>query len=153
METITDIIINVTSPVFKEGQEIPSRYTCDGENINPPILFNNVPESAISLVIIMEDPDAPNGTFDHWLVWNISANINQVTEDFVPGVEGKNSFGEYRYGGPCPPGGPHRYFFNVYALDIPLDLPIETKKKELKKAMEGHVLAEGHLMGRYTKKK
>lgn len=152
METLTDIIINVTSPVFKEGEEIPSKYTCDGDNINPPIIFNNLPENSVSVAIIMEDPDAPKGTFDHWLVWNISANINEITEDFIPGIEGKNSFGEYRYGGPCPPNGTHRYFFYVYALDITLDLPMETNKQELIKAMEGHVLAEGHLMGRYTKR-
>lgn len=152
MESLTDIIINVSSPAFDMGQEIPKKYTCDGENINPPLTFENFPDKTVSLALIMDDPDAPNRTFNHWVVWNIRPDIGEIKENFIPGIVGKNSYGDFNYSGPCPPSGTHRYFYKVYALNMNFQLPIETGAQELLKAMEGHVLAQGQIMGLYTKK-
>lgn len=110
MESLTDIIINVSSPAFDMGQEIPKKYTCDGENINPPLTFENFPDKTVSLALIMDDPDAPNRTFNHWVVWNIRPDIGEIKENFIPGIVGKNSYGDFNYSGPCPPSGTHRYF-------------------------------------------
>lgn len=152
MEQLTDIIINVSSPAFEDGMEIPRKYTCDGENINPPLSFENFPENTVSLALIMDDPDAPNRTFNHWTVWNIRPDIGAIDENFVPGIIGKNSYGEFNYSGPCPPkGSTHQYYFMIYALDINLELPIDSGTQDLLKAMEGHVLAQGQLIGKYTK--
>ena len=142
--------LTISSPAFQNEGEIPSRYTCDGENINPPLYIENIPPSANSLVIIVEDPDAPKGNFTHWLVWNIEP-AKTIGEDSVPGTVGLNNFGNNSYGGPCPPSGAHRYYFRVYALDTRLTIPPNSDKKALEQAIKTHVIAEGVLMGRYAR--
>ena len=143
----------VTSPSFDHNGRIPSRFTCDEADVNPALRIENVPEDAKSLVLIMDDPDAPRGTWDHWIVWNIEPSAT-FEENRVPGtaVQGKNSWGKNEYGGPCPPSGTHRYFFKVYALDTLLDLSSRSDKKAVEKAMKGHVLAQGELIGLYSRK-
>ena len=143
--------LSVSSPAFKNEEPIPSKYTCDGENTSPPLQIDGIPQETKSLALIMDDPDAPKGTFDHWLVWNIEP-VTVIAEGSVPGMEGTNGFGKAAYGGPCPPSGTHRYFFKVYALGSNLDLPAGANKKTLEQAMQPHVLAEGTLMGKYSKK-
>lgn len=141
--------IKVSSRAFEHNASIPKKYTCDGENLNPSLEFSDVPEEAKSLVLILEDPDAPGGTFTHWLVWGLDP-ASGIEEDRVTGKEGMNDFGKPGYGGPCPPPGtPHRYFFRVYALDTELVLEAGASRAELEAAMTGHVLSEGKLMGRY----
>lgn len=140
----------IKSSAFSGGDSIPSRYTCEGEDVNPPLEVENIPEGTKSLVLILEDPDAPKKVWDHWLVWNIPPG-SRIEEDSVPGTEGKNSFGKHHYGGPCPPSGTHRYFFKVFALSDRLDLPGDTGKEELKEAMAGKILAKGELMGLYSR--
>lgn len=144
-------LLKIDSPVFKNEELIPSRYTCEGEDINPPLLIGDIPAKAKTLALIMEDPDAPNGTFDHWLLWNIPV-APRIDENSNPGISGKNGFGKTGYGGPCPPSGTHRYFFHVYALDVELDLDAGSDKKTLLDALDNHVLAMGELMGKYQKK-
>ncbi|MFC0775533.1 YbhB/YbcL family Raf kinase inhibitor-like protein [Terrimonas alba] len=144
--------LKVYSTVFSHNGHIPPEYTCDGKNINPPIEVDNIPEGTKTLALIMEDPDAPRQTFDHWVVWNISPT-EAITEESVPGISGTNSFGHTGYGGPCPPSGAHRYFFRVYALDKKLDLMAGATKEELQESMHDHILAQGELMGYYQKKK
>lgn len=143
--------IKVSSTAFAESTEIPAKYTCDGENVSPPLRFDHLPETAKSLALIVDDPDAPAGTWDHWVVWNMEPE-KELSENSVPGEEGLNSFKQRHYGGPCPPSGTHRYFFKVYALDSKLDLDKNSGKKDLEKAMEGKILAAGELMGVYSKK-
>lgn len=147
--------LKVTSSAFENGSLIPSRYTCDGENINPDLEISGVPQEAKSLVLIVDDPDAPMGTFSHWLVWNISPSVGKIAENSMPedAVVGRNDFGENSYGGPCPPSGEHRYFFKVYTLDTVLELDPSVGRKELLRAIDGHILAKGELMGRYLKNK
>lgn len=144
--------LTVYSTVFSHKGHIPSEYTCDGKDINPPLEVENIPEGTKSLALIMEDPDAPRGTFDHWLVWNISPN-EAIAEQTNPGISGINDFGKTGYGGPCPPSGVHRYFFKVYALDTKLELLAGADKKTLLEAMNGHILSEGEMMGLYQRKK
>src|ERR1044072_9586498 len=108
--------LTVTSNAFSQGGQIPKKYTCEGENVNPSLRIGDYPEETKSLVIIVEDPDAPSGLFTHWLVWNITPN-EAIAENYIPGINGRNSFGKTGYGGPCPPSGSHRYYFKVYALD------------------------------------
>jgi len=143
---------SVYSTVFSHKGHIPSEYTCDGRDINPPLEVENIPEGTKSLALIMEDPDAPRGTFDHWLVWNISPN-EAIAEQTNPGISGTNDFGKTGYGGPCPPSGVHRYFFKVYALDTKLELLAGADKKTLLEAMNGHILSESEIMGLYQRKK
>lgn len=152
METITNIELALTSSAFAYGANIPEKYSCDGEDINPPLTIGNVPESAKSLALLLEDPDAPGGTYDHWVVWNIPADHLRIAENSVPGTEGANSFGKKSFGGPCPPDGRHRYFFRVYALNTELELDSSSDKSALLMAMDGKVLATGELMGTYTTK-
>ncbi|MHC1569627.1 MAG: YbhB/YbcL family Raf kinase inhibitor-like protein [Candidatus Syntropharchaeales archaeon] len=142
--------MRLTSTAFEEGGMIPSRYTCDGEDINPPLKIEEVPEGAVTLVLIVDDPDAPMGTWDHWLVWNIPI-ISTIEENSVPGVQGKNSWGRNDYGGPCPPSGTHRYFFKLYAIDTTLDIGENSTKEDLESAMEGHILSHTHLVGLYSR--
>lgn len=144
--------LKVQSTAFSNGGQIPSRYTCEGENINPPIEINDLPENTRSVAMIVEDPDAPRGVYDHWIVWNIPPN-EIIREDSRPGISGINSFGNTGYGGPCPPSGSHRYFFKVYALDEELDIESGSDKKRLKEAMKDHILGSGELMGHYQKRK
>ena len=145
--------MTVESPAFSEGQTIPARYTADGADISPPLVIHGVPGETRSLALIMDDPDAPMGTWVHWVAWNLPAETREIPEGSLPGgtVEGRNSWGRAGYGGPAPPSGTHRYYFKVYALDTKLDLPPSTDKAGLLSAMKGHVLAEAELMGRYSR--
>ena len=140
----------ISSKAFQNEGLIPSRYTCDGEDINPPLEVDNIPEGTKTLAIIVEDPDAPKGTFDHWLLWNISP-ISEIKENSIPGISGINGAGKTGYFGPCPPSGTHRYYFHVFALDATLDLKAGANKKILEQAMKTHVLAKGSLLGRYRR--
>ncbi len=146
--------IKVNSPTFSYGEFIPRKYTCDGENVNPPLEIEGVPKNAKSLVLIVDDPDAPIGTFTHWLVWNINPSVKKIEEKSLPegAVVGRNDFGKASYGGPCPPSGAHRYFFRIYALDKVLNLSEGAGRSELEKGMKNHILAFGELMGKYSRK-
>jgi Raf kinase inhibitor-like YbhB/YbcL family protein len=144
-------ILSVKSSAFENNKPIPVKYTCDGANVNPPLTVDGVPEEAKALVLIVDDPDAPAGTFNHWVVWNIPPTTRKIEENTVPGIEGISSYRKHSYGGPCPPYGTHRYFFKVYALDTQLDLKANSNKRDVEKAMEGHVLAEGELVGLYSR--
>lgn len=144
--------LKITSPAFQHNGMIPSKYTCDGENVNPALQIEGIPEGTQSLALVIDDPDAPMGTWDHWVVWNVPPS-NEIRENGVPGTEGMNGFRRHNYGGPCPPGGTHRYFFKVYALDTKLTLNLNSNKRDLEKAMQGHILAKGEIIGKYTRKK
>lgn len=141
------------SSAFENQANIPSKYTCDGEDINPPLEISDIPEESQSLALIVDDPDAPIGTFTHWLVWNMSSDITKIDEDSVPegAVEGETDFGRIGWGGPCPPTGTHRYFFKMYALDTKLNLQRGATKSQLEKAMEGHILGKAELIGLYSR--
>ena len=152
MDAVTDIELKLMSPAFKDGGDIPQRYSCEGENVNPPLEIKGMPRQTQTLALLVEDPDTGHGVFDHWLVWNIHPN-ELIRENDVPGVYGRNGFGKNGYGGPCPPQGKHRYFFHVYALDTELNLPPGSTKRELQDAMHGHILAVAELMGYYQKRK
>lgn len=141
----------ISSPAFKNEENIPEQYTCDGDAINPPINIEGIPDGTSTLAIIAEDPDAPTGTFDHWLEWNIEPT-SSIEEKSNPGISGKNGAGKTGYHPPCPPSGSHRYYFHVFALDKTLDLVPGADKKTLQQAMEPHILAKGTIMGRYQKK-
>lgn len=143
--------ITISSNAFAANSPIPKRYTCDGENLSPALSWQNVPDGTQSLVLIMDDPDAPIGTFVHWVLYNIPAGTTELSEGVKGiGVEGLNDFGKLGYGGPCPPrGSNHRYFFKIYALDTQLSLGGGAKKSVVEKAMSGHILARGELVGRY----
>lgn len=145
--------MKITSSAFKHNQKIPSQYTCDGSNINPPFEISEVPDKTQSLVLIMDDPDAPAGTWVHWTVWNIDPQATEIPENSIPtgGVEGVTSFGNPGYGGPCPPSGSHRYFFKLYALDTNLDLKFDADKEELDQAMTDHVIGKTELIGLYSR--
>lgn len=142
--------INITSTAFGEGERIPRKYTCDGDNVNPPLTIEGTPAETKSLVLIVDDPDAPGGTWDHWVVWDIPP-ITEILENSVPGVQGMNDSKRQRYSGPCPPSGKHRYFFKVYALDTTLGLNRSSTKRDVEDAMKGHILAQGQLVGLYSR--
>jgi hypothetical protein len=148
----------ITSTAFKEGESIPGRYTCDGRNVSPPLAWMGVPPGARSLALIADDPDAPGGTWVHWVVYNLPAGAAGLPEATSPdaeveggGRQGRNDFRRIGYGGPCPPSGTHRYFFKLYALDSALDLKPGATKAELLEAMQGHVLAETQIVGKYKR--
>ncbi|HYR77259.1 MAG TPA: YbhB/YbcL family Raf kinase inhibitor-like protein [Pyrinomonadaceae bacterium] len=148
--------IKLTSSAFKEGQPIPATYTCKGVNISPPLEWSGVPKTARTIAIIADDPDAPSGTWVHWVLYNLPADNIGIVENLPPteslkagGFQGKNDFGKIGYGGPCPPSGTHRYFFKILALDGELPLKAGATKTEVEKAMAGHVVAQGQLMGRF----
>ena len=146
--------MKITSSAFQEGGNIPSKFTCDGADSSPPLQIAEIPSGAKSLVLVVEDPDAPSGLFTHWIVWNISPQTNAIAEgSATKGVQGTNDFGKSGYGGPCPPSGTHRYYFRIFALDRELSLPSGTKRNQLDAAIKGHVVARGELMGRYSRKK
>ena len=147
--------MKVTSSAFQEGGNIPSKFTCDGADVNPALRFEGAPAETKSLVLIVDDPDAPVGLFTHWLVWNIDPKASKVAENSAPGgaVQGTNDFPKKGYGGPCPPSGTHRYYFKIFALDQTLGLKPGAKRAEVDAAMRGHVVAQGELMGRYSRKK
>ena len=148
----------ITSSAFSEGQAIPERYTCDGPDVSPDLAWSGVPEAAGSLALICDDPDAPMGTWVHWVLFNIPVEAEGLPAEISPDAtlengacHGINDFRKLGYGGPCPPGGTHRYFFKLYALDAMLELDSGITKSALLGAMEGHVLAEGQLMGTYSR--
>ncbi|HEV3165470.1 MAG TPA: YbhB/YbcL family Raf kinase inhibitor-like protein [Isosphaeraceae bacterium] len=160
------LTIKLTSRAFSEGTAIPKKHTCDGDDTSPPLSWTNVPQKAQSLALICEDPDAPTGTFTHWLVYNLSADLTELnegihrTETFtpasgdkhdVPAHQGKNDFGNLGYGGPCPPSGTHHYYFKLFALDTTPDLKPGATRSQLLSAIKDHVLAEGRLMGTYAR--
>ncbi len=146
-----DTTLNVGSDAFAPNGKIPKKYTCEGENINPPISISAIPEDAVQLALIMEDPDAPNGTFDHWIVWNIPPDKAIISENSKPGISGKNSAGDIGYMGPCPPNGSHRYFFKAFALNVAIDPEAGADKAGLMAAMKGHIIARGELIAHYQK--
>jgi Raf kinase inhibitor-like YbhB/YbcL family protein len=144
--------LKIASSTFENNGHIPSKYTCDGENINPLLKISGVDENVKSLVLIMDDPDSPTGIWDHWIIFNLDPSIKEIKEGEKPnGVEGINSWGNIGYGGPCPGSGEHRYFFNLYSLDAILDLKEGSTKKETEKAMENHVLQETKIIGLYKR--
>jgi Raf kinase inhibitor-like YbhB/YbcL family protein len=146
--------MELKSPAFEHGGKVPSRHTCDGEDLSPALEIGGVPPGTAALALVMDDPDAPGGTFDHWLVWNIPPGTTEVPEGAEPqGVQGRTGFGKQGYGGPCPPGGTHRYRFKLYALDRQLDLKAGARKGQLEAAMKGHVLAETLLQGTYARRR
>jgi len=149
METLT-----VSSPGFSQGEAIPARHTCDGNDTSPAIVIDGVPPATRSLALVMDDPDAPMGTWVHWVVWNIPPQTREIPEHSLPpqASQGKNDWHRNTYGGPCPPSGTHRYFFRAYALDTVLKLGNSTTKADLERAMQGHVLAKGELMGTYRRR-
>jgi Raf kinase inhibitor-like YbhB/YbcL family protein len=145
--------LSLTSPAFQHGGEIPARNTCDAEDLSPALVWSNVPEGSRSLALIVDDPDAPVGTFTHWLAWGIDPAAETLEEGKPAPVEGANDFGTMGYRGPCPPPGhgPHRYSFRIHALDAELDLQPGAAKADLEDALEGHVLAGAELVGRYER--
>jgi Raf kinase inhibitor-like YbhB/YbcL family protein len=150
--------MEIKSSAFKEGALISGKYTCDNIDISPPLEWSQVPDGTKTFALICDDPDAPMGTWVHWVLFNLPGNILELPENVQKlevlkngARQGKNDFGKIGYGGPCPPSGTHRYYFKIYALDEELDFKPGITKKELLKAMEGHILAEGQLMGKYKR--
>lgn len=147
----------IKSSSFKEGEIIPKKYTCEGDNVNPFLEIKDAPHGTKSFALVVDDPDATHGgVWDHWILWNIPVGTQYIEEDTVPhgAVQGKTSFGSNRWGGPCPPEGgkPHRYQFKVYALDVDLTLPTESGRIELETAMDGHILDKAELVGVFMRK-
>ncbi len=145
--------MEIHSPSFQNQQMIPTKFTCQGADVSPELQITDVPEGAVSLALISDDPDAPNGDWVHWLIWNIPPHTNTIPEatDLKFAIQGTTSFGNQGYGGPCPPSGTHRYFFKLYALDTELDLAPTSDKQALLQAMEGHIIEKSELMGTYAK--
>jgi len=144
--------MKIESEAFIHKQPIPPKYTCDGQNVSPPLKFDDIPEKAKSLALIVDDPDAPKGLFTHWVVWNLPPNLKVLSEGMRVPRQGKNTYGVALYKGPCPPPGPvHRYFFKLYALDQMIGIPEGSTKAQLEAAMEGHVLETAELIGTYQK--
>jgi len=153
-----DLEMQISSTAFKDGKAIPEKYTCDGEDVSPPLEWTSVPEETKTLAIICDDPDAPMGIWVHWVVFNVPGDLVQLPENVPPereldigAIHGMNDFKKIGYGGPCPPSGTHRYFFKIYALDADLDLPFGATKGHVMLSMEGHVLDEAHIMGTYRR--
>ena len=150
--------IQITSSAFSDSGMIPPQHTCDGQDVSPPLQWESVPGGTRSIALICDDPDAPMGTFVHWVLYNLPADVRELPEG-VPVQEtlpngarqGTNDFGTIGYGGPCPPGGTHRYFFKIYALNAPVELSAGATKAELLDAMGGRILAQGQLMGKYKR--
>ncbi|MDD2319911.1 MAG: YbhB/YbcL family Raf kinase inhibitor-like protein [Geobacteraceae bacterium] len=146
--------LTITCQAFNHGEAIPTRFTCDGKDLNPALEWSAPPTGTRSLALIMDDPDAPVGNWVHWVVWNIPPDTRRIEEHSVPdgAVQGLNGWKRNAYGGPCPPSGSHRYFFKLHALDTILELPESATKADLEKAMNGHILAQGELMGTYRRR-
>ncbi len=151
--------MTITSPAFDHQGDIAPRYTCDGDDLSPPLAFGQVPDGARSLVLVCDDPDAPGGVWDHWVLYNLSPGTPGLPQGLPASatypdgsMAGKNSWGRLGYGGPCPPRGTHRYYFTLYALDAPLSLPPGAAKKDVLAASKGHILASATLMGRYKRR-
>lgn len=147
----SQMTLQITSPAFSEGGTIPVKYTCDGENLSPQLDWTSVPQGTQSLALIADDPDAPVGTWVHWVLFDLPPDLTSLPEGVSgTGTQGTNSSKKLIYGGPCPPtGSPHRYYFKLYALDTLFNLEEGASKAELEKAMQGHILAQGQLMGKY----
>ncbi|MFP4645277.1 MAG: YbhB/YbcL family Raf kinase inhibitor-like protein [Candidatus Woesearchaeota archaeon] len=145
--------LTILSPAFGDNEDIPAKYSCQGEDVNPELHIEDVPDGAQSLVLIMDDPDAPGGTFDHWIVFDIPSETSVIAEDSVPeeATQGRNDFGNNEYGGPCPPSGTHRYQFKLYAIDTTLELPEGSTKEDVLAAIEDHVIEEDILTGLFSK--
>lgn len=157
METTTKLKIN--SSVFETGAMIPGKYTCDGEDISPPLSWDGVPNGTQSLALINDDPDAPMGTWVHWVIYDIPATVKEFKENIPKEkklsdgtLQGITDFKRIGYGGPCPPSGTHRYFFKLYALDTKLNFDSGATKKQIEDAMKGHILAQAELVGKYARK-
>jgi Raf kinase inhibitor-like YbhB/YbcL family protein len=146
--------MQISSSAFENNEYIPQIFTCDGKNINPHLIFNDIPPETQTLALIMDDPDAPAGTFTHWIVWNIPSSVTNIPEGgyVESATEGINSAEDQGYTGPCPPNGTHRYFFTLYALDTSLDLPASADRNDLESDMEDHIIGEAKLMGLYQRK-
>jgi Raf kinase inhibitor-like YbhB/YbcL family protein len=144
--------MRITSQAFTDGEKIPDKYTMYGENKIPPLHLEGVPERARSLALIVDDPDAPSGTFNHWIMFNMDPKIRDIKENSVPvmATQGRNDFGEVEYGGPKPPSGEHRYYFKAYALDTTLCLTRGIRREELEREMKDHILDSATLMGKYA---
>lgn len=157
-DTLSQFVISTSA--FAEGELVPVKHTCDGQDVSPALQWTNPPDSTRSLALICDDPDAPGRTWVHWVLFDIPANITELPEGvsikdidtFEGAIEGKNDFGKTSYGGPCPPRGPaHRYFFKLYALDSTLSLNKGATKADVEKAMTGHILAQAQVMGKYKR--
>jgi len=147
-----EIPMRITSQAFTDGGKIPDKYTLYGDNLIPPLHLEDVPEKARSLALVVEDPDAPNGTFNHWILFNMDPRTREIKENCVPvmATQGRNDFGEVEYDGPKPPSGEHRYYFKAYALDAMLPLARGTRRQDLEREIKEHVLASATLMGKYA---
>jgi hypothetical protein len=145
-------VITVSSPALIEGGKIPSKYTCKGVDVSPPLELSGIPQGTVSVALVMDDPDASGSTWVHWIAWNIDPG-SALSEGTLPddAIEGTNSWSKIGYGGPCPPSGTHRYFFKIYALDKELDLEPGSSKQQLLDAMEGSVIGRGQTVGLYSK--
>lgn len=144
--------MKIQSPAFSHNESMPKQFSREGGDKSPPLVFEEVPANAKSLVLIMDDPDAPNRTFNHWILFNVPANVEDIREDAPPimASQGRNDYGEIGYGGPKPPSGEHRYFFRLYALDAELPLLRGARRGEVEAAMQGHILEQAELMGRFA---
>ena len=154
-----EMVLSLSSPVFQDGEKIPVKYTCDGQDMSPPLMWGDPPPGTQAVTLIMDDPDAPGGVFTHWVIFNLPVDSRELAEA-VPrdnqlenkALQGRTDFGRVGYGGPCPPTGPaHHYLFSLYALDRPLDLNAGSSKKQVLDAMQGHILAQGQLTGIYQR--
>ncbi|MFH1533967.1 MAG: YbhB/YbcL family Raf kinase inhibitor-like protein [Nitrospirota bacterium] len=145
--------MEISSKAFNHNENIPAKYTCDGEGINPPLTIIGTPQDAKSLALIVDDPDAPSGTWVHWTVFNIDQSTQEIPENSIPqgATEGLTSSNSQEYGGPCPPSGTHRYFFKIYALDTTIDLDETAKPYDIEQAMEGHILDQAEFIGLYSR--
>jgi len=144
------LAMKLKSSAFEHNKFIPKKFTCEGADVNPGLIIEDIAEETKSLALIVDDPDAPMGTWVHWVVFDIPP-VSMIEENSIPGKQGSNDFGRKNYGGPCPPSGTHRYFFKIYALDKNLNLKEGTTKEELEKAMQGHILDKAELIGLYKK--
>ena len=153
INNLTPTNMKISSPSFQDNNKIPASFTCDGADINPELRFEGVPTDTVSLALIMDDPDAPNGLWRHWVLWNISPKSKSISEHSTPSgsVIGMNSGGQNGYAGPCPPSGTHHYHFRLYALDTKLDLPTTTNASELETAIDGHIIDQTEMVGLYTR--
>ena len=148
-----EVQMKISSTAFENNGQIPKEYTCDGSDVNPPLKFEGIPAEAKSLALIVDDPDAPVGTWVHWVLWNIDPKITDIKENTVPSgaQQGTNDFRKRNYGGPCPPSGTHRYFFKLYALDTSLNLGPNVTKSDIESSIKGHILAKTELIGLYKR--
>ncbi len=151
---VTNITMKLESPAFNNNGSIPSKYTCDGENVSPPLKISEVPADAKSLVLIVDDPDAPAGDWVHWTIFNMDPATSEIAEGTAPlgAAQGMTDFGSNGYGGPCPPSGVHHYQFKLYALDSTLNIPASSKKRDIEKAMNAHVLGQAVLVGLFQRR-